>query len=161
MGSATLLHEEPLSRVEITPMLSIGKETAVLEVIHKMQEHRVGSVAIVENGTLAGIFTERDVLKKVLSKPASERELVYKKQISELMTPKPYTLPIESSTLGDATKVFDEHRVRHLPLVGPDGKVVSIITVRHVLNFLISLYPAEVYNHPPELGQNHDAPDGA
>ncbi len=116
--------------LELTPPLAVGPETPVADCIAKMREAHHGCVLVLEDSRLRGIFTERDVLTRVVRPrldPATP--------VAKVMTPKPYTLEP-----GDPP-VFAVHMcavrgLRHLPVVD-DGKVVGFLSVRHLLRFVL------------------------
>lgn len=101
----------------------------VKEAANLMSVHRVGSLLVGENGTLGGIFTERDVLMRVVARgrdPDSTR--VAEVMTSSLVTVTPET-PIE-----ELERIMRENRIRHLPVL-QGGKLVAMISIGDVLVF--------------------------
>ena len=100
--------------------------------VDAMQKERIGSILVTgENGRLSGIFTERDLLTKVL---AEENDLE-KCTIGETMTSHPETIELESS-LAQAFHRMMVSDLRYLPLVDDEGRPVSIVTSRDMIDFL-------------------------
>ena len=92
-------------------MYSVSPQATVAEAVSRMNEARIGSVLVLEGERLVGIFTERDVLTKVVGKidPAGV-------PVAELMTTEIVTLS-PSNTVEDAMRVVTERRIRHLPVM--------------------------------------------
>jgi CBS domain-containing protein len=97
---------------------------SVREASRVMAEHNVGSILVVEEGRLIGIFTERDVVRRVLG-PALDPDAT---RVGDVMTRDPDTIaPGES--VNDAIRRMDEFGYRHLPVVeGQD--VVGVLSLR-------------------------------
>lgn len=109
-----------------------------------MNERRVGVALIVQNGKLAGIFTERDVLKKVAGVPME----LEKTAVSKVMTADPFTLP-EDCSIAFALHHMSSEGYRHLPLVKPDRTPVGVVGVRDIVAYLVELFPESLLNVPP------------
>jgi CBS domain-containing protein len=104
-------------------------EANVADAIRVMLDRHVGAVCVVDSDErVAGIFSERDVLRKVsLSGRDPERTLV-----RELMT-----TPVEMATMatgpGEALATMVERHFRHLPVVDNDGKLLGMLSIRNLL----------------------------
>ena len=96
----------------------------------RMLEEGVGSVAVCEDGKLAGIFTERDVLG--LAGEGSELDSV---RVGDVMTRDPVTVDARVAIL-DAARLMGERKVRHLPVVEGDH-LLGMIGIRDVLGSLV------------------------
>ena len=91
-----------------------------------MMKAQSGSVLILkEDGGPAGIFTERDLLNKVVAKSLDPAATL----VSAVMTRNPMTVLPEMS-VRDAVLLMKERRFRHLPIVAPTGKVVGMFSFR-------------------------------
>jgi len=108
---------------------TVSVDATVEQAIQTMLDRRVGAVAVVdENQRVAGIFTERDVLRKVSlsgSEPA-------KTLVRDVMT-----TPVEMATLdtspGEALATMVDRHYRHLPIVDDDGHLLGTLSIRNVL----------------------------
>jgi len=97
-----------------------------------MREKRIGSVLVTdESGKMSGIFTERDVLARVMAEEIDPES----RQIGEMMTRDPETIELESS-LAQAFHRMMVSDLRYLPLVDDEGRPVSIVTSRDLIDFL-------------------------
>ena len=110
------------------PTFTVEAEVSVLKAVEIMVEKNIGAVAVVREGDLVGIFSERDLMKRVV---AGNRSPGLTK-ISEVMTPRPYTV---SSSEGFQHCMFlmREHGFRHLPVVDENQKLCGLISLRDVL----------------------------
>ncbi len=107
----------------------VGPESTVAEAIQTMLDLRVGAVAVVDhNGLVAGIFTERDVLRKQALSGKDPAQVA----VRELMTTPVEMATIETSA-GEALEVMVDRHIRHLPITDTNGKLLGILSVRNLL----------------------------
>ncbi|MCI0356590.1 MAG: CBS domain-containing protein [Acidobacteria bacterium] len=99
------------------------------DAIQSMLDNRVGAVAVVdENHCVAGIFTERDVLKKLALSGQDPAQT----PVRSLMTTPVQMATVETSA-GEALEVMVDRHIRHLPITDPNGKLLGILSIRHLL----------------------------
>ncbi len=91
-----------------------------------MASHRIGALPVVDKRHLIGIFTERDVVTRVI---AAGRD-IDSTRVEEVMTRRPETVSVECP-LTDALEVMISGRFRHLPVMA-DGEVVAMISMRDI-----------------------------
>ncbi|HXZ78601.1 MAG TPA: CBS domain-containing protein [Terriglobales bacterium] len=108
---------------------TVSPEASVADAIRTMLERRVGAVAVVNpDKTVAGIFTERDVLRKLaLGGINPESSAVVGYMTRDVVTATPETTP------GEALATMVTHHFRHLPVVDARGKLVGILSIRNLL----------------------------
>jgi CBS domain-containing protein len=107
----------------------VSLEATAAEAIRTMLDRRVGAVGVIDSaGRVAGIFTERDVLRK-LALRQNDPETT---PVRELMT-----TPVEMATLatgpGEALATMVERHFRHLPIVDNDGRLLGMLSIRNLL----------------------------
>ena len=149
-GEELLKHaifEEPLSKVRRRPTLTVPATASLHDVISAMNDAHVGCALVVRLNKLVGIFTERDVLRKVALAGADLR----KTSVETFMTPDPDTLP-QSASIAFALRTMSVEGYRHIPLVDSDGTPVGVVAVRDIVGWLARLFPETVLNLPPEPG---------
>jgi CBS domain-containing protein len=111
------------------PAVTITSGATVMEAIETMKEATVGAVMIVDEGKLKGVFTERDVmLRVVLGRKNPETTL-----IADVMTSPVLTIPKETRPDEALQTMWDRH-IRHLPIVDAEGKVEAMVSIRHLLH---------------------------
>jgi len=110
---------------------SSGPEVSVTECVRLMNEFRIGSMLVMEDGQLLGIFTERDAITRVLGAgldPVST-------DVSRVMTKNPVWVT-PSTTLEEAMGIVTNKRIRHLPVV-EDGRVLGVVSSGDLTHRLI------------------------
>ncbi len=120
-------------------MVTCRTTCLVSDAVTVMDGHNVGSILILDqDGKLAGIFTERDIMH-CFAKNISLRE----ESMSNVMTPNPITRD-SSEELNVAIKVMSENKIRHLPVM-EEGKVIGVVSYRYVVSHLLHevLYMAD------------------
>jgi CBS domain-containing protein len=111
---------------------SVDPSTTVYAAIEQMCQKNIGGVLIVEDGKLAGIFTERDYARKLILKGKSSKETA----IRDLMTANPITVS-PSTSIEECMQVMSDKHIRHLPVT--DGsKIVGMISIGDVVTFVIN-----------------------
>ena len=103
-----------------------------------MKECRIGAVLVVEGGRLAGIFTERDALFRVLAEERDPRTT----QLAEVMTLHPQTIGPDQP-FGHALHMMYEGGFRHVPVV-ENGRPVGIVSSRDALGPELGEFVAEL-----------------
>jgi len=121
--------------------VTVDLRDTVDSAIRIMQDRRIGCVLVVTRGRLAGIFTERDVLTKILRKGLDPAML----RVETYMTPEPETLR-EDDLVACAVNRMHLGGYRHLPIVDEQGAPVGVISVKDVIDELAMLFPEEVLN---------------
>jgi CBS domain-containing protein len=102
--------------------------TTVADAIQLMLLRRVGAVAVVDSGQLAGIFTERDVLRKLALSGLDPAKIA----VSELMTVPVETIAPETRPELALSLMLEKH-FRHLPIVDSKGKLLGMLSIRNLL----------------------------
>jgi len=133
---------------------AVSLQATVAEAIRTMLDRHVGAVAIVDSEQrVAGIFTERDVLRKFsLSGRNPEATLV-----RELMTT-PVELATSETGSAEALVTMVERHFRHLPVVDNNGKLLGVLSIRNLLEWRIEDLSRELTSL--EHYVSNDAPGG-
>jgi CBS domain-containing protein len=113
--------------IEHQELVAAPGSTTVIAAARLMRESHVGAVIVVEDGKLAGVFTERDALFRVIA----EGRDVQTTQLAEVMTRDPRTIHPDKP-FPDALHVMYEGGFRHVPVV-EDGRPVGMISARDAL----------------------------
>jgi len=112
---------------------AVSVEATVAAAIHKMLDYHVGAVGVVDGeGRIAGIFTERDVLRK-LSLTKLDPETT---PVRDLMTT-PVEMATQETGPGEAMATMMERHFRHLPVVDTNSKLLGILSIRNLLEWRI------------------------
>lgn len=108
---------------------SISLTASAADAMQAMITRGMGAAAVVdENQIVAGIFTERDVLKKIALSGRDPKTI----PIREVMSA-PVVMATKGTGIAEALQVMVDQQKRHLPVVEENGKLIGILSIRHVL----------------------------
>jgi CBS domain-containing protein len=157
------LHE-PIRLLPYTPPVCVSPQTSVAEAVRAMKEKGIGGILVQENERLVGIFTERDLLNKLIG---SGRDLD-QTPVADVMTAETEALPVDADIafalrmMGEgiphlsllsqqefALRMMGEGGYRRIPLVDEDDRPVGILSVKHIISYLAEFFPQDVLNLPP------------
>ena len=99
----------------------------VMETVCAMVEHNIGAVPVVHKGKLVGIFSERDLMKRVVAEGRNPGSTC----LAEVMTDDPLTINLNEELEG-CMALMRQHSFRHLP-VCHEGQLVGIVSLRDIL----------------------------
>jgi CBS domain-containing protein len=106
---------------------SISGDATVLEATRKMNQMMIGALVVKEEGRIAGIFTERDVLTRVIGEELSPAAV----RVHDVMT-RDVICCSPDDDLDEVSAIMRVHRIRHVPVCCADGKVEGIISIGDV-----------------------------
>lgn len=115
------------SIIENQEIVSASGAMTVRDAARLMKKHRVGAMMVVEDGKLAGVFTERDVVNRVVAEDKDPRTT----RLAEVMTRDPMTVHPDRP-FPDALHLMHEHGFRHVPVV-ENGRPVGVVSARDAL----------------------------
>ena len=107
-----------------THVWSVGLDATVLQAASLMNEHKVGALVVLDGGRTAGMFTERDVLRRVVGEqrdPAATR-------VAEVMTVDVVFCKPET-TVEEARVAVKDRRIRHLPVLDGGEHLLGMISI--------------------------------
>ncbi|NOT02235.1 MAG: CBS domain-containing protein [Phycisphaerales bacterium] len=136
------------------PAVTVAPGATIGATIGLMQKNRVGCVVVQEVKKAVGIFTERDVLSRVLAGGAALDD-----PIRTVMTPNPRTLRGEEN-LATVVRTMHAGGLRHLPVVDENGTAVGMVSIKRIIQHLVEHFPQAVYNLPPDPAVVATARDG-
>lgn len=118
-------------------LLSVAPDTTVLKAVELMMKVKVGSVLVMEDGALAGIFTERDVMRRIVAEGKSASEVA----VSDVMSSQLVTITPDTE-ISHAMDLVSENKIRHLPVL-EDGRVVGLISAGDLNRHATETFRAE------------------
>jgi CBS domain-containing protein len=135
------------------PPICVSPDATVIQAIEASLPARVGAVAVVDGEALVGIFTERDVMLKVVLKGLDAQST----RVGDVMTApvihiSPRTPPREVLSL-----MLDRH-IRHLPISEDGTKVAGMLSIRNILQFLVNDLTEDLHHMQSFIGA--DSPGG-
>jgi len=121
------------------PAFCVPREITVLDAVRLMMDKRVGAALIADDGRPAGIFTERDLMNKVVAQGKDPAHV----RVGEVMTSPVIPVRVDADA-DDALQIMLERHIRHLPLVDPEGKVLGMLSIRNLMQDQIDSLRHEV-----------------
>ncbi len=116
--------------------LSVKSDDDVESVVGLLRANKVGCVLVTDhNGKLVGIFSERDVLLKVIQGYPGNKG----KPVSEFMTPDPVTQQPDA-TIGFVLNLMSTGGFRHMPILDSDGLAFGVVSVKDVIDFIVKSF---------------------
>jgi CBS domain-containing protein len=122
-----------LRLVEAQETVEVAQEVSVMEAVARMAEAQVGAIAITRGRHIVGIFTERDLMNRVVfarRDPDSTR-------IGDVMT-SPVELVADRTSVAEAATIMRARHIRHLAVVDDHGDLVGLVAQRWLLDSLLS-----------------------
>src|SRR6516225_7383867 len=129
-----------LAHKKASTVWSIGPNAMVFDAIRLMDEKNVGALPVLDSGTLVGIVSERDYTRKIIVKGRSSKDT----SVGDIMTKELLTVS-PRNTVTECMRIMTEKRVRHLPVL-EGTKLVGILSIRDVVNWLMSAQKATIDN---------------
>lgn len=138
----------PLNKVSVSILLSeksssvfcVLVDSSVDQAVAEMNRQRIGSIVVKKDESVVGIFTERDILTRVVSAGRDPKKTV----VCDVMT-ESYQWISPDTSVEDAMQLMTDKRVRHLPVLD-DGRLVGMISIGDVTRWLLKVNEMEAEN---------------
>jgi CBS domain-containing protein len=122
---------ELLKAREIT-LRHIGPDASVFDALKLLADHEVGALAVLEQGRLVGILSERDYTRKVALQGKSSKDT----RVAEIMTRNVVVVGPQTRTR-DCMALMSQNKIRHLPVV--DGeKILGMLSIRDIMDDMLA-----------------------
>ena len=115
-------------RLAQRPAIGVPKDASVREAARTMVDNRIGAVLVYDAGVPAGIFSERDVMGRVVLS-ARDPETT---RVGDVMSAPLLTFPADGDPRAALTLMLEKH-IRHLPVVSGDDTVLGMLSIRHLM----------------------------
>jgi CBS domain-containing protein len=109
-------------------VVTVSRNATVMEAVEVMAAARVGSVLVVDDDRLQGIFSERDVMLRVVMENRDPRQT----EVEEVMTSPVHSIS-QRTTGDDALRIMLQEHIRHLPVVDEKGRAQGMVGMRNLL----------------------------
>jgi len=155
MDLAKNLMIDSVCRLHPAPPHHVSPRQTVAEAVALMRREQMGSVLVCQDQRIEGIFTERDLMKRILAvgKPLTT-------PVANCMTPHPVVVHPKDS-IATAVRRMVEGGYRHLPVIDEAGAPLGILSVKRIVHYLIEHFPTTIYNLPPDPDFVPRAAEGA
>lgn len=148
------LEAEQVRHLDLQRYCLVESGTSVRATLERMRAEGGHTALITRGAELVGIFTERDVMRRVAGDPAT-----LDGPVDAVMTSQPVTVMPDTSA-ADALWLMDDHHFRNLPVVDPQGNILGDMTYASIIQYLAARYPVEVLNRSPRPDQYPSKPEG-
>jgi len=108
-------------------VIQVESDCIIAAAARKMRDNKVGALMVMKNDTLSGIFTERDLMSRVVAEGLDPEKV----KVSEAMTSSIATVPLETP-IREAANIMSQNRIRHLPVL-EEGQLYGVISVGDIL----------------------------
>jgi CBS domain-containing protein len=137
--------DQPVGQLEPRPLPALSPEASLRAAVAMLNAHDRGALLLISGERLVGIFTERDVLRRVVQDGLDLDQT----RVADVMTRAPEVLST-STTLAQALRAMVRARYHHLPIVDSAGGAIGMVSLRQILEFVCETFPKEILNAPPE-----------
>ena len=127
------------------PIVTIDINCSVNEAIDLLLANNIGAAPVVEDGYLRGIFSERDVLNKILNKQVGDLDRI---GVRQFMIADPQAAAPEDS-LNAAILYMARGSYRHVPIVDTESRPIGMVSIRDVISYLVEEFSQEILALPP------------
>jgi CBS domain-containing protein len=110
-------------------VLQIEADVTVFDAVKRMVEAGVGSLLVSDGGEVAGIFTERDYLRRMTLEGRDDKDTAVRDVMSS-----PLVVVTPQNTIDECMAMMTDRRIRHLPVV-EDGEVVGVVSIGDIVKF--------------------------
>lgn len=118
-------------------VFSVPPNLTIAAAVQEMNRHKIGAVVVLADGRLVGIFTERDVLSRVVAANLDPKTT----PIEQVMTRDPVTVP-STTTVEEVMTLFTNRRFRHLPVMD-GGRLMGLISIGDILRRMVETHRHE------------------
>jgi CBS domain-containing protein len=122
----------------------VSRGTSLRQAIERMVSEKIGCILVVDGDRLVGVFTERDVLTKVVDRTIDLERV----PVEDLMTKDPECLNPDEP-MAYALNKMTVGGFRHVPLTDPDGRPAGLVGMRDIVEYIVDLFPRGVLTLPP------------
>ncbi|HEY8667137.1 MAG TPA: CBS domain-containing protein [Tepidisphaeraceae bacterium] len=108
----------------------ISATTTVLDATQKMNHHKIGALVVTHDDRIVGIFTERDVLRRVVAEQKNPAQIT----VGNVMTREVICAPPQTD-LEEVMTIMKNKRIRHLPVCDEEGQLLGLVSIGDVNAF--------------------------
>lgn len=124
-------------------IITVAPDATIKDAVYHLNKHKIGCLIIMEGTDILGIVSERDILKK-LGNTEIQEEINHVK-VTEIMTPKEKLIVGHpEDTIDYLMNIMHEKKIRHIPLVNEEGKLVCLTSMRDLIRIILNESKAKV-----------------
>ena len=124
-------------------IITIEPNATIKDAVYQLNKHKIGCLIVMEDTNILGILSERDILSKLGTTDVKDE--IHTTIISDIMTPKEnLVVGHPEDTVEYLMNVMNEKKIRHIPLVNDEGKLVCLTSIRDIIRILLKDTKAKV-----------------
>lgn len=144
MELARNLKIDSVSRLQPDEPLVCERHCTIAKAVVLMRDARSGCLVVCDgDGKLSGVFTERDLMRRVIA-----QGVAWNGAVESVMTPNPVTVAFKDP-IRVAIRRMEKGGYRNLPVIDESGRPVGILSVMRIVHYIVEHFPVAVYNLPP------------
>lgn len=148
---------DPIQSLRLQKSVIVSPDTTIAAVTKAMLDNSVGCVLVEKDDRLAGVFTERDIMRRILGRGLDHKKIT----VGEYMTPDPEFLHMDDP-IAFALNRMSVGGFRHVVLVDNQNKPIGFVSVRDIVDYIVDFYDTTIFNLPPEpLREGWKSQEGA
>ena len=118
---------------------AVPSSASVLDAVNRMNERKIGALVVMDDGKVTGIFTERDVLQRVMCSGRDPKQT----PVADVMT-KNVICVGPHTDVEEIQQLMKERRVRHVPVCSDDGDLLGVISIGDVNAYQVSMQDSHI-----------------
>ena len=122
-------------------ILHVPRSSTALDAVHKMNQHGIGALMVIDEGKLLGMFTERDVLRRVIGEGREPSSIL----VGDVMTTEVHSCR-PTDDIDDIATVMRNRRIRHVPICNEEGDLLGLISIGDINAWNLSKQEAQIEN---------------
>ncbi len=143
--AAEAIHlNDPITTINLRKPVTTTGDTSVADCLELMREERIGCLLITDEEKVVGIFTERDIIRRIVGKNLAHEDI----DVSDYMTHDPDTLTPDAP-LAFALNYMVLGGYRHVPIVDGNNCPIACLSIKDVVKHIGNHYFSEIVNLPP------------
>lgn len=145
-----------IKNIGVERVITMTDDSLLEDVVKLLQKKHIGSVVLTNDGTISGIFTERDLLMKVVGVYDDWKKI----EVKQVMTEDPQCLR-PGDEIAYVLNNMHVGGYRHVPIVDEDERPISMISIKDILNWILEFFPEEIDNLTSEPFRGVRTAEGA
>jgi CBS domain-containing protein len=122
-------------------VFTIAKNATVLQAANLMNEHRIGGLVVLDQGQIVGMFTERDVLRRIVGEQRDPAQTA----VGDVMAT-PAVCGTLKTTIEEAQELMMNRRIRHLPIKDDDGSLRGLVSIGDINAYQVASHERTIHH---------------
>ena len=149
------LQQAQVIHLDLSRFTAVEIGTSVKHTIEMMRTENHNCAIVTDQGVLVGVFTDHDILVKVVDNPET-----WNLPVDDFSTRSPLTVKAKDP-VDKALVLMEKKQFRNVPVVDDEGTVIGNLTHHAIIEYLANRFPESGYNLPPNPEQNPRKRNGA